>query len=421
MKKGKWLMIEGAGEIQRQALQAAGVPYTELKVAQPRATEGVVFPEEEKDRVLELFGLQDKGATETPTDREGVYLLNVKFGHEHEVSIDTSNSCDHGIEFGMRVKGWLEELANQLGVDIVLSTFVGDSYPNPPEISPSSGEELRIFVHASSAVDDINLGEAQVLLGRKNIFFPAIDPHRSINTAVEDLRRLLPPLIPLALETDKRKIKRLLKNFEEFYRHTTFESYARECQKRFEKALQSTQKKIKQAEENIQSLQQKLVEEIRILDGQKRKLQQMEASKTSTLEVYKKEFEKLLQVPHIRGITIREGKISVFTDRIYISHGGEVYDIGNFRIDVYTDGSEGGLRFYNLTHQGPEGYHHPHVDSSGKPCLGNIQETIATLIGSYQFSVVIMLALQYLESVNTDDSWGERISQWPTVAEGRDT
>lgn len=238
------------------------------------------------------------------------------------------------------------------------------------------------------------------------------------NTCVVLLNRLLPQVV----EADPEKIAALLTKQRAAELVRSRELWLGQCQKRFEKTLTGTKAEIVGCERKIPELQKQLVEQIRILDGLRKKLDQLEATRPESEARYVREFDKLLKTPHVERVTIDSGKICVFTDTLFVrTDDGKVYEMGRYRIEIYTDGGNGGVRFFNLTRQ-VKGYwngkcHHPHVKESGEPCLGNIKEAVPQLLGEYQYSVVTILAIRFLESVNTNDSAGAHIINWPLVSE----
>ena len=46
-------------------------------------------------------------------------------------------------------------------------------------------------------------------------------------------------------------------------------------------------------------------------------------------------------------------------------------------------------------------------------CLGDIEHLIPQLIERREYASVVQIAIAYLESVNTNDAWGESIVQFP--------
>lgn len=198
--------------------------------------------------------------------------------------------------------------------------------------------------------------------------------------------------------------------------------YMAECSKRFEKTIRGTRDKVSNGYCEIEKLQKQLTRKIRETRGAERKLSQLEACKDGELEKYGKEFDSLSAVPGVKDVQVSDGVIKVFTEHIYITPEGysDVFDIGKFRMEIFTSGSNGGVKFFNITRKGGGGghsnynIHHPHVDGGGSPCLGNIKELVSQLIGEYEYSAVAQLGLQYLKTVNLNDSAGKGIfNAWP--------
>lgn len=204
-------------------------------------------------------------------------------------------------------------------------------------------------------------------------------------------------------------------------------AYVQECSRRFEKTVQGTREAVSKGHADIARLQQELARRIRETHGAERKLEQIESLRVEQTASYGREFDSLIAVPGVERVEVSDGVIKVFTEHIYITPDkcADTYDIGKFRMEIYTSGSNGGIRFFNLTRQGTAGgtgynTQHPHVNQSGSPCLGNIKEMVPTLIGEYEYSAVAQIGLQYLKSVNTEDSAGKGIFQfWPEKMEGK--
>lgn len=114
----------------------------------------------------------------------------------------------------------------------------------------------------------------------------------------------------------------------------------------------------------------------------------------------------------------RKKILSVFIERIAIAVEGTTYDLGEFQLDIYTDGRDNGVRIYNLTRKGPCLWdrgpsNHPHVDGYGRPCLGNIKNIVPRYIAEQEYAALVDLLYNYLSNVNPGDSWGRTIASWP--------
>lgn len=235
-----------------------------------------------------------------------------------------------------------------------------------------------------------------------------------------DVINLLQRTLPLALEQDQERLDAMIAAAEESGRVRSREAYVKECSKRFEKTLDGTKKAITDGHAAVAKLQAELVKKIRETKGSERKLEQLEASKGGQLSEYGLEFDKLLQVPKVIRVEAKEGKVNVFTDVLFCTdpRSGIRHEIGAFRIEL--DTTRGAPRWFNLTRQ-VAGYKEsqmaPHIWASGEACLGNTAEIFPTLIGAFEFSAAAMVAIQFVESVNTDDPAGKHINKWPVASE----
>lgn len=126
---------------------------------------------------------------------------------------------------------------------------------------------------------------------------------------------------------------------------------------------------------------------------------------------------KLPKVLKVR--MLKNGVLSVLTDTIYCvdPRTRKEHELGKFELKINM--LRPSLRMYNLTRL-MENMHAPHVYKDGHACEGNMQSLLPPLFGSGQYSVIAMLAIQFLESVNTADMIGQNIDWWPLSTRGKD-
>jgi hypothetical protein len=192
--------------------------------------------------------------------------------------------------------------------------------------------------------------------------------------------------------------------------------------KRFEKTVRGTEKAIANSKEKIEDLQRKLTAEVRRLRGKERKLRQLKASETEVRSVYEKQFEAVLKSPQITKITVNPDnlqQINVFTTELH-AHEGEYHKVlGRYRLEIYMDGSNGGVKAFNLDRQ-VDGYwrncQHPHINSSGTFCLGKMKEAVPQLIGEDQIAGLAMMMINHLQrGINLNDEAGAHLRNWPDI------
>lgn len=262
---------------------------------------------------------------------------------------------------------------------------------------------------------------AEIIENNRLFIFPPLGNERMEN-GVEIYRCILREVLERIDISPEERDERMRQFAEERLRKYR-EAYIQECSKRFKKTLEGTRNKIIYGRDEIEELQKRLSRKVQEVIGAERKLKQLEASNGEQLESYSREFDSLVSVPGVEDVRVSDGMIKVFTENIYIKidDGDIVFDIGKFRMEIYTSGSNGGIRFFNITRQGNGGNfntHHPHVEKNRKPCLGNISELVPQLIGEYEYSALAQLGLQFLKSVNLGDSAGEEIFEyWPKKGE----
>jgi len=206
------------------------------------------------------------------------------------------------------------------------------------------------------------------------------------------------------------------------------ESIEHKSQENFVKILMKTQVKIlDKAKADLESCQrkardhqQKLALEIRTAQTLQSNLSKMESDDGGVKERVEKEMRTLSLNKNIIKTYVMGNKMIILTKNIYCEDPRSkiIHDIGIFNIFLKLDPEESGyiVTFFNLKHTVSgmsERQQAPHVFEHGDPCLGSISETLPQLIGSGEYAVAADLCIQFLQSVNVDDSAGRHIHNWP--------
>ncbi|MEI6118427.1 MAG: hypothetical protein WCP92_04230 [bacterium] len=187
------------------------------------------------------------------------------------------------------------------------------------------------------------------------------------------------------------------------------------CSHRLNKELKDLEKETQEGRNYIKTMQEDLIKKIRDIQNMEKRLIHLTSDKTDFLKDLGIEFDKLLQIPKVMNvITEAGGLVHVYTDTLYCTdpRTNLVHEIGKFKISVNTSG----VKWENLTRQVDayeDGQMAPHIWKEGNACLGNMEHIFPELIANYEYSVVIQLAIQFVESVNVDDSAGKHIDKWP--------
>jgi hypothetical protein len=225
------------------------------------------------------------------------------------------------------------------------------------------------------------------------------------------------------VKEDDKERQRLAESLEK-----TRKLYIKACAGRFPSLLEKTTETISNASEELDRLGAQLItktKESRLLELS---LAPIKLQIENSLPICAKEFDKLLAIPGVLGARIEDKTFQIYTEPILIPQAEKVYEIGQFRIDILISPECFRLRFKNLTNWGrgpganpPEGFdgdrelnrHHPLVDQEGRAKLGKLETELPQFIGKNQYSVVVMLVLQFLLTVDPTSYAGRGLKWWP--------
>lgn len=175
----------------------------------------------------------------------------------------------------------------------------------------------------------------------------------------------------------------------------------------------------------VEKIQQQLVHALRSLEEAEKRLSGAVDAVVHRQEHFRQQYASLARREYIRSVHVTACSVTAVTDRVLIElqeRSGEaptLYDIGAFRIDLFTDGRDGCVSITNLTRRGTSplsagsAFHHPHVESSGKPCLGTIKYSLPRLIARHEYAAACDLLINFLRTVVPTDTYGRLITKWP--------
>ncbi len=112
-------------------------------------------------------------------------------------------------------------------------------------------------------------------------------------------------------------------------------------------------------------------------------------------------------------------KIIIRTGPIHIKSMGYTFYIGKFEVTVEMSSSK--LHFVNTEPENRRRSHwgnncmHPHISYDGRACLGNIAESVMIATKNADIKSICAIVLNYLTSVNPDDSAGKHLTSWDVV------
>ena len=142
----------------------------------------------------------------------------------------------------------------------------------------------------------------------------------------------------------------------------------------------------------------------------------------SSAEMFGEEYalKQYLSRGHIEGFRVINNTLLLKIPEVNIYEQGLIFNIGKFAVSI--QGFDGAahyeIRFYNISqHQydrlGANICDHPHV-RNGRACLGNVENMLNNAIQNDDLLTVVELCKGYLNSVNSNDTFGRYIfTKWP--------
>lgn len=190
-------------------------------------------------------------------------------------------------------------------------------------------------------------------------------------------------------------------------------------------------KELKEQEQNLRTRigehRQHLVAYIREEADVKGRLAALTGSCNSSKEKYERDYNALMKIPKVKRIDDISGDgFTVYTDMLYaVDPRTELeHEIGEFKIIINCSAGEKNeiilwLNQTRLVDGHEKKMHAPHVYPRGNGCLGELNSILPDLIAKYDFISLVMLAVQFPETVNlVDDAAGAYVSCWPLSKKG---
>ena len=190
------------------------------------------------------------------------------------------------------------------------------------------------------------------------------------------------------------------------------ERYVSYCNRRGDAERRAAETDINEGQSKIEHHQRELIKSIRKVEIARERLSFINSADTGTASKFIEEYNRLTNLAHIENVTVIGHRLICYTDMItYTDPRTDIVHLcGKMKIEIDMD--NGTVRMYNQNWIVRD-MQAPHVFPGGDPCLGNISNILPELVGRYDFPAAIMVAIQYLESVNIRDSAGVKCHYWP--------
>ncbi len=159
-------------------------------------------------------------------------------------------------------------------------------------------------------------------------------------------------------------------------------------------------------ERNLAEFSRRITTDSRRLFMYQRELASLEGDDGEEPVDFAAEYDQIRAHQLVHELTASDDRFIVTTLPLTAIFEEEPIDLGRFEIKVSFDGD---VRITNLTRRFWF-YDHPHI-REGVPCLGNIQEGVAKLIGTYQFAAVSQVLIDFLQLVNPKE-WVVSAHYW---------
>ncbi len=233
----------------------------------------------------------------------------------------------------------------------------------------------------------------------------------SLPRLLKELRTLSPlELDPLqaTLETLRQETEAAATAWDRQRQAKVRQLYLQECRSRVHEETAFLEQEMRLTEANLEEYARRITTETRRLYAYKQRLNTLRGSPSAN-EQYLRDLDQLKALPEVREVQTQDGRITVFTAPLQAEHDGREFHLGSYRMEISFAGE---IRIRNLT-DAVGAYDHPHI-YQGRPCLGNIREGVAKMIGEYQFVAAVFVLLDFLKTINPKD-WRIPIVYWREV------
>ncbi len=124
------------------------------------------------------------------------------------------------------------------------------------------------------------------------------------------------------------------------------------------------------------------------------------ASKSDRTEKAHAEFHAIrkLMPAVVTDMQLEYGKLRVELAPVTIDYDDRTYEMGTYTVTIYGD-------TVRISNDSGTRIPHPHVNSEGIPCWGNLGPAMAKLLGQGEHAALIVTIRQFLESFNARDAY----------------
>lgn len=192
--------------------------------------------------------------------------------------------------------------------------------------------------------------------------------------------------------------------------------YVKLCMKTRQQVVKRCHDENKRFIEEKERLAREVAKATRRIEQNRHLIAMSQCSVKEHEKAFAEQFKKLNEMKNITAIMVEGNTLVVQTDVLYCvdPRTGIEHEIGSFRIRI--DCGQYNISMTNTTRRvsgHDENMHAPHVFPRGNLCEGTLGEILPDLYGKYDYATIVMVAIQFVQSVNVDDPAGRYINRWP--------
>lgn len=179
--------------------------------------------------------------------------------------------------------------------------------------------------------------------------------------------------------------------------------------------INERKKQLEECERNICNYKENIMLALKKRDVAFAEVNALEEKLENPSDFVINELNNIIANKKVVDLVVKNNKLTVKTMPLIIHNNNELYYGGTYQIEINLNNAE--IRFYNA--KSYQSYWsakdpHPHVSgNSNKACLGSAEATLAELAHQQQFYAMVMVCIDFLESVNTHDAAGKNVINWP--------
>ncbi|MBI5138446.1 MAG: hypothetical protein HZA95_01445 [Candidatus Vogelbacteria bacterium] len=418
VENGAWGFLKGYQD-RLELLQQNGVTATIAQITLPENAEGISFPVADLEKLCSTLDLEVGSLEQRSTNIENVYLLCKRKG---QITLSRSANRSCASCFNRRSGLIIEHLRTlELPEDLSVVLHFNELMPIPV-VEGTLHIGINCKINKGDA-ETLETGNGIVLVGKKvfNIAIPRFEEcngDRGIeNDHLAEFNDGCAKMLRIALSKDVELEEFLMKAREE-ERVRCREAYISACLVRTKNQITKLEKELAMLKGNIANATQTIINCTRQHDEIDAQKVGLETRQSTEKERLLKEFDDIHKISHVRRVTVNSSGILVYTDTIWLTHDGDRYEIGDFKI-FFEDGGRLYIvnqRVQELTKQ--NFYQHPHIfgQDGSDVCLGNLRAGIVQLIGAYEYGVATSMLIDFLHSITPEPKYvGYLKNNWKPV------